>query len=73
MIRRMLVELAYFMLIIAVFILAYGISTQSLMYHNQEFNVNLLKNIFFGGYFVIGGEFFEREKLMDGINKNDSI
>ncbi len=67
MIRRMISELAYFMLIIIVFIFAYGIATQSLMYHNQEFNLDLFKNIFFGAYFVIGGEYFERDKLMDGI------
>lgn len=68
MIRRMLNELMVFLLIVIVFIFAYGISTQALMYHNQELNLNLLKNIFFPAYFVIGGEYFEREKLMEGYN-----
>jgi hypothetical protein len=67
MIRRMISELAYFMLIIIVFVFAYGISTQSLMYHNQAFDLDLMKSIFFGAYFVIGGEYFERDKLMDGM------
>jgi transient receptor potential cation channel subfamily M protein 2 len=71
MIRRMLKELVFFLLIMLVFIFAYGISTQSLMYHNQALDLSLIKNIFFGSFFVIGGEYFEREKLMDGkqINK----
>lgn len=67
MIRRMLNELMYFMFIVIVFIFAYGVATQALMYHNQEFDLSLLKNIFFPAYFVIGGEYYEREKLMEGI------
>ncbi|CAF0919426.1 unnamed protein product [Brachionus calyciflorus] len=65
MIRRMLNELAVFILIVIVFIFAYGVATQALMYHNQELSLSLLKNVFFGAYFVIGGEYFEREKLME--------
>ena len=66
MIREMINELMYFFLIVIVFIFAYGVSTQSLMYHNQEFDFELLKNVFFPAYFVIGGEYYEREKMMDG-------
>lgn len=55
-----------FMLIVLVFIFTYGVSTQSLMYHNQKFDFNLLKNLFFPGYFVLGGDYYEREKLMEG-------
>ena len=61
----MLHELMFFAFIVLVFIFAYGVSTQSLMYHNQQLNIDLFKNIFFGAYFVIGGEYFEREKLME--------
>ncbi|RNA06319.1 transient receptor potential cation channel subfamily M member 2-like [Brachionus plicatilis] len=65
MIQKMLNELAVFLLIVVVFIFAYGISSQSLMYHNQELDLSLLKSVFLPAYFVIGGEYFEREKLMD--------
>lgn len=66
MIRRMLNELMVFILIVIVFIFGYGVASQSLMYHNQELNLSLIKNVFFPAYFVIGGEYFEREKLMEG-------
>lgn len=65
MIRRMIGQLAYFTLIAVIFIFSYGVSTQSLMYHNQEFNLGLIKNIFFPAYFVIGGEYYQRDDLMD--------
>ncbi len=66
MISRMINELAYFISIVLVFILAYGVSTQSLLYHNQEFSLELMKNVFFPAYFVLGGDYYEREKLMEG-------
>lgn len=65
MIRRMLNELTYFMFIVIVFVFAYGVATQALMYHNQDPDLSLLKNVFFPAYFVIGGEYYEREKLME--------
>jgi len=43
---------------------AYGVSTQALMYHNQRPGLELFKNVFFPGYFVIGGDYYEREKIM---------
>ena len=64
MINKMIRELMYFILIVLVFIFAYGVSTQSLMYHNQKLELALLKNIFFPAYFMLGGDYYEREKLM---------
>jgi transient receptor potential cation channel subfamily M protein 2 len=66
MIKEMMIELFYFISIILVFIFAYGVSTQSLMYHNQELNFDLIKNVFYPAYFVIAGDYYEREKLMNG-------
>ncbi len=65
MIREMLSELFYFISIVLVFIFAYGVSTQSLMYHNQELSFDLLKNVFYPAYFLVVGDFYEREKIMD--------
>lgn len=75
MIRRMINELMYFIFIVIVFIFAYGVATQALMYHNQELDLSLIKNVFFPAYFVIGGEYFEREKLMEGniINSHENL
>jgi hypothetical protein len=62
----MLSELMYFLFIVIIFIFAYGVSTQSLMFHNQELNLDLIKNIFIPAYFVIGGEYMELDKLING-------
>jgi len=57
----------YFISIVLVFMFAFGVSTQSLMYHNQELDRQLLKNVFFPSYFIIAGEYYTRETIMDGI------
>lgn len=70
MISKMLKQFLQFLSIILLFVFAYGIANQALMYHNQEINLTLLKNIFFPAYFVIVGEYYQREKLLDGkLNK----
>jgi len=45
---------------------AFGISTQSMMYHNQSLDWDLLKNVFFPAYFVIGGEYLKADTLLGG-------
>jgi hypothetical protein len=62
-----LVELMYFMLIVLLFMFAFGVSTQSLLYHNQNLDSKLLRNVFFPSYFVIGGEYYTRNSIMNGI------
>jgi len=64
MIQRMLRQLMYFLLIVVMFMFAFGVSTQSLMYHNQELNPDLLKNVFFPAYFIIGGEYYTYERML---------
>jgi hypothetical protein len=66
MINKMIKELMNFLLIVLVFIFGYGVSTQSLMFHNQKLDLSLLKNLFFSAYFILGGDYYEREKLMQG-------
>lgn len=56
----------FFLLIVVLFMFAFGVSTQSLMYHNQALNVNILKNIFFPSFFVIAGEYYTRDTIMAG-------
>jgi glycopeptide antibiotics resistance protein len=59
------IELAYYITIILVIIFAFGISTQSMLYPNQQLNAELLKNVFFPAYFVIGGEYYTRSDIMN--------
>ena len=59
-------EMAWFMLIFILFVFAFGVCTQSLMYHNQSLDANLLKNVFFPAYFVMGGEYYTRDTVMGG-------
>ena len=53
------------MLIVVLFMFAFGISTQSLMYFNQSVDDQLLKSIFFPAYFIIGGEYYTRDDIMN--------
>lgn len=64
--------MAYFMLIVVSAMFAFGISTQALLYHNQDLNSRLLKNVFFPAYFVFGGEYLDRETIM-GANRNKNL
>ena len=45
---------------------AFGVSTQALMYPNQELGKDVLKNIFFPSFFIIGGEYYTRDLIMSG-------
>ena len=64
MIRQMTVNLALFCLIILVFMFAFGVCVQSLMFPNQPLNRLLLVNIFFPSFFVIGGEYSTNLPMM---------
>ena len=63
-------ELLYFILIIIVSMFAFGISTQSLMYPNQNLSSSILWNIFLPSYFLIGADNIIRDKVIGGINDN---
>ena len=45
----------YYILILIVIFIAYGVITQALIYQKQEFNIYLLENVFFSGYLVLFG------------------
>lgn len=65
LIEQMLKQLFYFMLIVVLFMFAFGVATQSLMYHNQPLDRTLLKNVFFPAFFVIGKEYYTRNQIMN--------
>lgn len=65
MIVRMSYELAGFVFIFLIFMFAFGVSTQSLMYHNLPLDWTLIKHVFFPAYFIIGGEYYTAETIMN--------
>jgi hypothetical protein len=70
MIIEMVKEMAYFMMIVLLAIFAFGIATQGLMFHNQDLDSNLLKNVFFPAYFIfiqhnINSQYYTRDTLLN--------
>ena len=44
-----------------------GVSTQALMFPDvTEFDYELLKNVFYPPYFVIGGEYYKLDDMLNG-------
>ena len=66
--------LLVFLIIGVVFLLGVGVSTQALMFPDvTEFDYELVKNVFYPPYFVIGGEYYKLDDMLNGkkmINKN---
>ena len=56
----------FFLLIVVLFMFAFGVSTQGLMYHNQKLSIDILKNIFFPSFFVIAGEYYTLDTMLTG-------
>ena len=62
-----MVDLLFFVVILLVFVGAYGVAIQAIMYPNATLNIQLLLNIFEKAYFQIFGELFLEE--LKGKNK----
>ena len=59
--------LLVFLIIGLVFLLGVGVSTQALMFPDvTEFDYDILKNIFYPPYFVIGGEYYKLDDMLNG-------
>ena len=69
MIKQMVIQMGYFLLIVLSVMFAFGIISQSLMYPNQPLDMRLLRRVFFPAYFVLGTEFFTRSLMMNGKQK----
>jgi hypothetical protein len=63
-----MIELCYFLIILVVLVIGFGVIFQALMYHNQEFEKDLLENIFFSAFLVIAGENDIVDKMMNSIH-----
>ena len=74
-----MIEMCYFLIIMVVLVIGFGVFFQALMYHNQKFEKDLLENVFFSAFLVIAGENDIVEKMMNSmpciiiviISKND--
>ena len=56
------------MFIVIVFIFGFGISTQALLYPNQDLNWTLLGNVALPAYFILSGDDFSiRSSIMSSI------
>jgi hypothetical protein len=51
-----MIDLCYFIVILIIIIIAFGVFFQSLMYHNQKLEWSLLETVFFSAFLVIAGE-----------------
>ncbi|XP_069140029.1 transient receptor potential cation channel subfamily M member 8-like isoform X2 [Argopecten irradians] len=58
MIQRMMAELRMFVMVLLVFLLAYGISSQALLYKQRRPSWIILKDVFYFPYWQLFGEIF---------------
>jgi hypothetical protein len=63
-----MIELCYFLIILVVLVIGFGVFFQALMYHNQKFEKDLVENLFFSAFLVIAGENDIVQKMMDSMN-----
>ncbi len=52
------VDMLYFLLIMVIFLLAYGVAQQAILYPNEAASWSMVSRIFFRPYFQVYGELF---------------
>ena len=57
------------MVILIIIIISFGVFFQSLMYHNQKFEWNLLETVFFSAFLVTAGENDIAKIMLNSITK----
>ncbi|KAL9968654.1 hypothetical protein ACROYT_G020769 [Oculina patagonica] len=79
MIGRMTVDMLYFLLIMVIFLLAYGVAQQAILYPNEAASWSMVSRIFFRPYFQVYGELFvdppdtlSKTETAFGTPRNDS-
>ena len=61
--------MGYFIIVVFVFMFAFGVSTQALLYPNQELSATLFGNLFLPAYFIIVGDNYQiRGTILSAIN-----
>jgi hypothetical protein len=70
MIRKMVYDLVFFILIISVFVILFGIISTATLYPGSKFDLELLKNIFNKGYWPLFGDLsFLHSILINGVDE----
>lgn len=70
MIIKMVIELIWFLVILFIAVLGYGIALQSMLYPNTKIDTTIFKKVFYKAYFQIHGEFF-LDEIDDDSCKNE--
>lgn len=63
MIGRMTIDMTYFLLIVVVFLMAYGVAQQSILFPQEAGSWELVPKVFFRPYFQIYGELFIEDNV----------
>lgn len=71
MIQKMLQDLLFFLVILAIFILSFGIAMQSLLHPQEKFSFRLIVDAIYVPYWQIFGELFMER--MEGIVEDESV
>ena len=58
MIGKMIWAMMYFVVLLAVFLIAFGVCRQSILFPNEEPHWRLIRHIFYQPYFMLYGEVF---------------
>lgn len=70
MIKKMFYDLLFFVTIITIFIILFGVVTQATMFPKQTFDLNLLETMFTRAYWPIMGDMSILLKIFDGCEEN---
>jgi hypothetical protein len=60
-------EFVNFIVIMIVVLFAFGVTTQALLYPNQDLTSVLFGNVFLPGFYLMAGEFITKDTIMNGI------
>ncbi|XP_073244598.1 transient receptor potential cation channel subfamily M member-like 2 isoform X3 [Porites lutea] len=63
MIGRMTIDMAYFLLIMVVFLMAYGVAQQGILFPQETGSWGLISKVFFRPYFQVYGELFIEDNV----------
>ncbi|PIK55607.1 putative transient receptor potential cation channel subfamily M member 2 isoform X7 [Apostichopus japonicus] len=73
MIARMMVDLLFFVCILAVFLIGYGVASQAILFPNETDPRKLFTGIFYHAYFQMYGELFLENIEGDGCSDNTTL
>ena len=59
--------MAYFLLIMVVFLMAYGVAQQGILFPQETGSWGLISKVFFRPYFQVYGELFIEDNVYNGL------